>query len=225
MKQARDVLVVLDLSACVVVDPKKLQHCLDTSQKASDEGGPSPRLDGLLETLDRVLLAHVTSDPFVDELAGTSALLRTLARADVPTFGLATFAPAVIGAITKRFGWELSFGTAHATSPMWTAAALAADLAGYRPEQVAFVSDDPWELGQAASHGCGLPILVSSRSRQDALEHERSRQDAAPGILHAPSMHDVGRIVKACTRSMALPAPTLRTVRERLPSLASIDAV
>jgi hypothetical protein len=198
MQPLRDPFVVLDLSACVVVDPAKLQRCLDTSLRASEE--PSG-LDELLETLDRVLLAHVTSDPFVDERAGTSALLRSLARHRVPTFGLATFAPPVIAAITERFGWHLTYGAAQAASPVWSAAALAADLAGFERAQVAFVSDDPWEVAHAANDGCGLAIHVGAGPRRV--------EDAHPGVLHVPSMHDVAWVVGATTTRSA-PALTLR---------------
>lgn len=116
-------------------------------------------------TLDRVLVAHLTTDPFVEEIEGTTELLRWLGRANIPVMGVATFAPVVTRAITRRFGWDEETTVVDTTghidgAPLWSAVAREASVRGIAPDDVAFVSDDPWELGYAAGAGCGLPIHI-----------------------------------------------------------------
>jgi hypothetical protein len=96
--------VAIDLASVTTLEPSGLRRCLDTVFTAADSRDGLRTVFGALE---RVLVAHVTCDPFVSERRGTRDLLRWLANHQIPVVGTASFTPAVAQALARRFGWRV----------------------------------------------------------------------------------------------------------------------
>lgn len=157
--------------------------------------------------LDRVLVAHVTCDPFVSTREGMSELVRWLRRnRGVDALGVATFSPTVRRAILRRFGWEDVLGAetdgpagrtaADACAPLWPeilASIARSRLGSIAASEVAFVSDDAWELGYAVGAGCGRAIHVDPSS---SGRHHDDQLDAL-GIFCARTLADVPKLVSS----------------------------
>jgi hypothetical protein len=165
--------VALDLASVTTLEPAGLRRCLDTVFAAADSRDGLRTVFGVLE---RVLVAHVTCDPFVAERRGTRDLLRWLAGKGVPVIGTAAFTPAVAQAIARRFGWP-AFGLTvlPCEGRAWDAIEAAARASGVPPERVAYLADDPWELTHATQRGCGRTFDLSTTTIGAIADELRAR--------------------------------------------------
>ena len=190
--------VVLDLASLVVFDSGGLERCLDVVLRACDlpddaRGEPSrrpssePRLRHVYGALERVLVAHVTCDPFVGSIPSVSFFLARLRARGVLAFGAAAFSPALSRAIARRFGWD-ELGLRIVTTqgdgaPLWSAALASAEDRGLAALDGVFVSDDNWELASAAKRGCSRAIALGPGG--ESL--------TSLGVRAAPSLRDALR--------------------------------
>jgi hypothetical protein len=175
------IFVAVDLASVTTLEPAGLRRCLDTVFTAADwmsRPPPGPPRDSLrvFGVLERVLVAHVTCDPFVAERRGTRDLLRWLSSRRIPIAGTAAFTPAVAHALARRFGWS-AFGVKvlPCDGLAWDAIAPAARAHGVPAERVAYLADDRWELAHAAKRGCGMTFDLSTVDIVDVAEELRSR--------------------------------------------------
>jgi hypothetical protein len=106
MMTSNPLFVAVDLASVTTLEPAGLRRCLDTVFTASDSRDGLRTVFGALE---RVLVAHVTCDPFVAERRGMRELLRFLSSRRIPIVGTASFAAPIAQAIARRFGWS-AFG-------------------------------------------------------------------------------------------------------------------
>lgn len=160
--------VALDLASVTTLEPAGLRRCLDTVFTASDSHDGLRTVFGALE---RVLVAHVTCDPFVSERRGMRELLRWLASRRVPVVGTASFAPAIAQAIARRFGWSAyGLSVVPADGLAWDAIAPAAEARGIPTERIAYLGDNQWELAHAAKHGCGMTFDLSSMTLAEVAD-------------------------------------------------------
>lgn len=168
--------VAVDLASVTTLEPAGLRRCLDTVSTAADGRDGLRTVFGVLE---RVLVAHVTCDPFVAEKRGTRELLRWLSSRRVPVVGTAGFTPAVAQALSRRFGWSaLGLTILPCDGLGWDTIAPAARALGIAAERTAYVADDPWELAYAAEHGCGTTFDVSTMTITQVAEELRGRVPA-----------------------------------------------
>lgn len=165
--------VAIDLASVTTLEPAGLRRCLDTVFTAADSRDGLRTVFGVLE---RVLVAHVTCDPFVSERRGTRDLLRWLAARRVPVVGTAAFTPAVARALARRFGWStLGFGVVSCDGRAWDTIEAAARARGMAPENVAYLADDRWELAHAAKRGCGMTFDLSTTTIPEVADELRAR--------------------------------------------------
>lgn len=172
-------LVAVDLASVITLEAAGLRRCLDTVFTAADSRDGLRTVFGVLE---RVLVAHVTCDPFVTERRGTRDLFRWLSGRRVPIIGTAAFTPAVAQAIARRFGWSsLGLDVLACEDRPWETVASAALARNVPPERVAYLADDGWELAHAAKRGCGRTFDLSTMTIADVAEDLRSMLPAPRG--------------------------------------------
>jgi hypothetical protein len=163
--------VVLDLASVVVFGAPGVRRCVDTALRAcdADEGIADERvLRQVCGALERVLVAHVTCDPFVHAAAGARLFLSSLRVRGLLPVGVGSFSAAVAGAIARRFGWQdeglLIAPSPRDGEPLWSSALRVVAEHGWTAAHGVFLSDDNWELASASARGCPLPLAFGPRS-------------------------------------------------------------